>query len=239
MLIDRLCLPLTSTHQIATRAEQAAVRADKIPWREYDRFMGEYVKYAAHGRLTTRCRRISIRSRTATNTIAICCLRMRGAIARPRAQIARGVAIGSDFKPIQKRQRAMPTAPGHGCRARPDAGHGYGGMDDARSRRGSRRADLTIASTATTATLVYAGGDGVVFMGESVRTSAAPPRGASSAASALAKREHLRDVVATSAFSLCAARGHWCCGNGFRKSIGGSLQQCERRSTMVAEVSKR
>ena len=43
-LIDRLGLHYLHAHQIATRAEQAAVRADNIQWRAYDAFMQKYVK---------------------------------------------------------------------------------------------------------------------------------------------------------------------------------------------------
>lgn len=43
-LIDRLGLHYLHAHQIATRAEQAAVRADKIQWHVYDGFMQKYVK---------------------------------------------------------------------------------------------------------------------------------------------------------------------------------------------------
>lgn len=43
-LIDHLNLHYLHAHQIATRAEQAAVRADKIQWRAYDGFMQKYVK---------------------------------------------------------------------------------------------------------------------------------------------------------------------------------------------------
>ena len=43
-LIDQLGLHYLHAHQIATRAEQAAVRADQISWRAYDRFMQQYVK---------------------------------------------------------------------------------------------------------------------------------------------------------------------------------------------------
>jgi hypothetical protein len=43
-LIDQLDLHYLHAHQIATRAEEAAVRADKISWRAYDRFMQRYVK---------------------------------------------------------------------------------------------------------------------------------------------------------------------------------------------------
>jgi hypothetical protein len=39
-------------HQIATRAEQAAVRAAGIPWHEYDRFMQKFVKVMGDERLT-------------------------------------------------------------------------------------------------------------------------------------------------------------------------------------------
>ena len=43
-LIDKLKLRYQFAHQIALRAEQSAVRADKISWREYDRFTQRYVK---------------------------------------------------------------------------------------------------------------------------------------------------------------------------------------------------
>jgi hypothetical protein len=39
-------------HQIATRAEEAAVRADGVSWRAYDRFMQQYVKEMGDERLT-------------------------------------------------------------------------------------------------------------------------------------------------------------------------------------------
>ena len=43
-LIDHLGLHYLHAHQIATRAEQAAVRAAGIRWRDYDRFMQKFVK---------------------------------------------------------------------------------------------------------------------------------------------------------------------------------------------------
>ncbi len=43
-LIDHLDLHYLHAHQIATRAEQAAVRAAGIRWRDYDRFMQKFVK---------------------------------------------------------------------------------------------------------------------------------------------------------------------------------------------------
>ncbi len=51
-LIDRLDLHYQHAHQIATRAEEAAVRADKISWHAYDRFMQKYVKHVGNERLT-------------------------------------------------------------------------------------------------------------------------------------------------------------------------------------------
>ena len=42
-LIDQLGLHYMHAHQIATRAEQAAVRAAGISWGVYDRFMQKYV----------------------------------------------------------------------------------------------------------------------------------------------------------------------------------------------------
>ncbi|HEY6336048.1 MAG TPA: hypothetical protein VI113_09200 [Alphaproteobacteria bacterium] len=50
-LIDQLGLHYLHAHQIATRAEQAAVRAERISWREYDRFMQKYVKRIGDERL--------------------------------------------------------------------------------------------------------------------------------------------------------------------------------------------
>jgi hypothetical protein len=50
-LIDQLKLHYQHAHQIATRAEEAAVRADGISWRAYDRFMQQYVKTVGDERL--------------------------------------------------------------------------------------------------------------------------------------------------------------------------------------------
>ena len=51
-LIDQLGLHYLHAHQIATRAEQAAVRAAGVNWRDYDRFMQKYVKQIGDERLT-------------------------------------------------------------------------------------------------------------------------------------------------------------------------------------------
>jgi hypothetical protein len=51
-LIDQLGLHYLHAHQIATRAEEAAVRAAGVTWRDYDRFMQKYVKEIGDERLT-------------------------------------------------------------------------------------------------------------------------------------------------------------------------------------------
>ncbi|MHB1951371.1 MAG: hypothetical protein ACYCQK_07840 [Acidiferrobacteraceae bacterium] len=50
-LIDEAGLHYLHAHQIATRAEEAAVRADGVLWSAYDRFMQRYVKTIGSERL--------------------------------------------------------------------------------------------------------------------------------------------------------------------------------------------
>jgi hypothetical protein len=45
-LLDDLGLIYQHAHQIALRAEQAAVKAAGVPWGEYDRFMAKHIKEA-------------------------------------------------------------------------------------------------------------------------------------------------------------------------------------------------
>jgi hypothetical protein len=51
-LIDQLGLHYLHAHQIATRGEEAAVRAAGVRWRDYDRFMQKYVKRIGDERLS-------------------------------------------------------------------------------------------------------------------------------------------------------------------------------------------
>jgi len=51
-LIDQLNLHYLHAHQIASHAEQAAVRAAGVSWRDYDRFMQDNVKHIGDERLT-------------------------------------------------------------------------------------------------------------------------------------------------------------------------------------------
>ncbi len=50
-LIDEIHLVYQHAHQIALRAEEAAVRASGISWKEYDRFMQKHIKSAGHENL--------------------------------------------------------------------------------------------------------------------------------------------------------------------------------------------
>jgi hypothetical protein len=51
-LIDQLNLHYLHAHQIACRAEEAAVRAAGVLWRDYDRFMQKHVKSIGDERLS-------------------------------------------------------------------------------------------------------------------------------------------------------------------------------------------
>jgi hypothetical protein len=51
-LLARLGLVYQHAHQIALRAEEAAVRAAGVSWREYDRFMQNFIKEVGDERLT-------------------------------------------------------------------------------------------------------------------------------------------------------------------------------------------
>jgi hypothetical protein len=51
-LLDSLGLHYQHAHQIALRAEEAAVRAAGVAWRQYDRFMQNFIKEAGDETLT-------------------------------------------------------------------------------------------------------------------------------------------------------------------------------------------
>ncbi len=51
-LIDTWRLKYQHAHQIALRAEEAAVRAAGIEWRDYDRFMQQWIKRADSQKIT-------------------------------------------------------------------------------------------------------------------------------------------------------------------------------------------
>ena len=51
-LVDRVRLHYQHAHQIALRAEEAAVKGARLSWRHYNRFMMNFVKTAGHEQLT-------------------------------------------------------------------------------------------------------------------------------------------------------------------------------------------
>jgi len=51
-ILDELGLVYQHAHQIALRAEEEAVRAEGVSWRDYDRFMQKFIKDAGDERLT-------------------------------------------------------------------------------------------------------------------------------------------------------------------------------------------
>jgi hypothetical protein len=71
-LIDQLGLHYQHAHQIETRAEEAAVRADSVSWRAYDRFMQQYVKEMGDERLTKLPRDLDLNP-IATSMITTLC----------------------------------------------------------------------------------------------------------------------------------------------------------------------
>jgi hypothetical protein len=60
-LIDHLGLRYLHAHQIATRAEQAAVRASGLSWFAYDRFMRMYVKRIGDERVSKIPRNLDLK----------------------------------------------------------------------------------------------------------------------------------------------------------------------------------
>jgi hypothetical protein len=70
--MDHLGLRYLHAHQIATRAEQAAVRAAGISWHAYDRFMRMYVKSIGDARVSKVPRDLDLKP-TRMNTMTSSC----------------------------------------------------------------------------------------------------------------------------------------------------------------------
>lgn len=71
ILIDKLGLHYQEAHQIALHAEQDAVRADKISWREYDNFMQAYIKEIGDERLVRIPKNLDIKPYRDENDLAL------------------------------------------------------------------------------------------------------------------------------------------------------------------------
>jgi len=119
-LIDQLGLHYLHAHQIATRAEQAAVRADRIEWRAYDRFMQRYVKRIGDERLVKLpkdldlkpyrdehdddlLRRMEAAMAAGTLPPSIDRAALRGGIRRTRAALASRHRHGGSAKPARRK----------------------------------------------------------------------------------------------------------------------------------------
>jgi hypothetical protein len=126
-LIDQLGLHYLHAHQIATRAEQAAVRADRIEWRAYDRFMQRYVKRIGDERLVKLpkdldlkpyrdehdddlLRRMEAAMAAGTLPAAVDRAALKDGLRRTRAALASGHRHGGSAKPARKRAPARRGA---------------------------------------------------------------------------------------------------------------------------------
>jgi hypothetical protein len=90
-LIDRLGLHYLHAHQIATRAEEAAVNSAGISWGAYDRFMQKYVKRFGDERLTKVPADLDTKPYRDEHDLDLLRRMMRG-VEKGRAPVARGRA---------------------------------------------------------------------------------------------------------------------------------------------------
>jgi hypothetical protein len=101
-LIDHLDLHYQHAHQIATRAEEAAVRADGVSWRAYDCFMQQFVKTMGDERLTKLPADLDLKPYRDEHDTGLL-RRMAAAAADPRHP-------AHDDKPLRRRlDRALTT----------------------------------------------------------------------------------------------------------------------------------
>src|SRR5262249_47349798 len=90
-LMDHLGLGYLHAHQIATRAEQAAVRASGVSWRAYDRFMQKNVKRAGDERVSNVPDDLDTKPYRDEHDLDLL-RRMEAAVRRGRVPSARSVA---------------------------------------------------------------------------------------------------------------------------------------------------
>jgi len=115
-LIDQLGLHYLHAHQIATRAEEAAVRADDILWRDYDRFMQKYVKHIGDERLQKVPADLDLKPYRDEHDFDLI-QRMRKALTRrglrkgeDAASLRRAVAQYAECMKLERRERAAAKA---------------------------------------------------------------------------------------------------------------------------------
>jgi hypothetical protein len=111
-LIDQLDLHYLHAHQIATRAEEAAVRAAGLRWRDYDRFMQKFVKRIGDERLKKVPRDLDLKPYRDEHDIdllhrmSVCVARLG---ARNRAPVRR--VVKKTLAEVQAHRRAQKKAP--------------------------------------------------------------------------------------------------------------------------------
>jgi hypothetical protein len=115
-LIDQLGLHYLHAHQIATRAEQSAVRAAGISWRAYDRFMQKYVKRDSQERLTKVPTDLDTKPYREEHDLDLL-RRMMAAMekgptpsARPKEEVRSAVQKMIHDVKIRRREKAPPSA---------------------------------------------------------------------------------------------------------------------------------
>jgi hypothetical protein len=114
-LIDQLGLHYMHAHQIATRAEQAAVRAAGISWKVYDRFMQKYVKRDGHEKLTNVPADLDTKPYRDEHDFELL-RRMiaateRGAIRSPQSKVALRKTVGKVMREVDTHRRAKLPLP--------------------------------------------------------------------------------------------------------------------------------
>lgn len=106
-LMDHLDLRYLDAHQIATRAEQAAVRAYGVSWRAYDKFMQKYVKSSGNERLSSVPRDLDLKPYREERDDALL-VRMAAALDKGRMRMGfRATRVKDRSKqPARKRRRS-------------------------------------------------------------------------------------------------------------------------------------
>ena len=100
-LMDRLGLRYLDAHQIATRAEQAAVRASGVSWQAYDKFMQKYVKSSGDETLSSVPRDLDLKPYREERDDALL-VRMAAAFDKGR--------MGMGFRATRVKDRRRPSA---------------------------------------------------------------------------------------------------------------------------------
>jgi hypothetical protein len=106
-LMDQLGLDYLDAHQIATRAEQAAVRASGMTWHAYDAFMKKYVKKSGDKKLSKVPRDLDLKPYREERDSALL-RRMGAAVEKTPKQKARA-SMG--FRAVGLRKHVTRKAP--------------------------------------------------------------------------------------------------------------------------------